>query len=254
MESFLYRLDCRTKILLVLLLSLVVFIVDEVPAAALLLLCVLGIWFAAKMPLKKILSYCRMTGGLVLFLMLMQMLFGQGRDIAVIPFLGIGLKQEGFFLGLLSGCRIAALTLLLPMFALTSDPGQIALALTRFGLNYRAAFAAAAAFNLIPVFEEEARNIMDAQKLRGLRAFGKDSFIAKFRAYPALAIPLLLGAMRRSRLMGIVMDSRAFGAYKTRTWPEKKRMTVIDFGAIGVCINIAAISLAFNFMLKAVMP
>jgi energy-coupling factor transport system permease protein len=252
-ESFLRKLDCRTKLLLVLLLSALVFVVDEIPAALLLLLWMLGLWFAAKMPLKKLLSSCKMIGSLTLFITLMQALFGPGSEVIGFsaPWGRLALKGEGLLLGLLAGCRLGALSLLAPMLALTSGHEEIALALTRLGLPYRAAFALAAAFNLIPVFEEEGRGIMEAQKLRGLGAFEKGSFFAKMKAYPALALPLLLGAMRRSRLMGLAMDSRAFGAYKTRTWPPTRPLGVLDFGAVLACVNSAAAVLVINFMLKA---
>ena len=239
--------------LLALLLSALVLVVDEVPAAALLLLWTLGIWFAAKMPLQKLLSSCKMIGGLTVFITLTQVFFGPGTELAgfSLPWGRLAIKGEGLLLGLLAGCRLGALSLLAPMLAAASLPEEIAFALARLGLPYRAAFAVAAAFNLIPLFEEEGRGVMEAQKLRGLAAFEKGSGFAKLKAYPALALPLLLGAMRRSRLMGIAMDSRAFGAYKTRTWPEAKPLSVLDFGAVLACVNIAASVLVLNGMLKA---
>ena len=246
--SFLRRLDGRTKLLLTLLLSALVFAVDGLAASAVLLLCFLGVWIAAKLPLKKISSHWRILAGLVVFLTVLQVLFGPGEPVMVRGVLP--LKPEGLVRGLMTGCRLAALALLMPMLTLSTDPGAIALALSGLGLNYRAAFIASSAFNLIPAFEDEARGIMDAQKLRGLGAFEDGSLIDKFRAYPALALPLVLGAMLRARLMGIAMDARAFGAFKTRTWLERSRLTVLDFGAVLVCVTIAALALVLNGTLK----
>jgi len=42
----------------------------------------------------------------------------------------------------------------------------------------------------------------------------------KLRAYPALVTPLVIGSMRRAQLMAVAMDSRAFGASKSRTYLE----------------------------------
>jgi energy-coupling factor transport system permease protein len=159
------------------------------------------------------------------------------------------LKWDGFILGLVIGCRLVALMILLPLLTAVS-PSQIALGLTSLGFNYRAAFIITAAFNFIPLFEDEGRAIMDAQKLRGARAFDKVSLIVKLKTYPGLVVPLVLGAMRKAKVAGTSMDSRAFGAYKTRTWTEKQPMGAKDYFSLVICLLFVILTLWLNFVLK----
>jgi energy-coupling factor transport system permease protein len=180
----------------------------------------------------------------------LQVLFGPGERY-IVTFLGgaLSLKWDGLFLGLTICCRLAALMVLLPVLT-AAGPHEIAMGLNRLGLNYSACYIVSAAINLIPVFEEEARSIMDAQKLRGLSAFEEGSFPEKLRAYPALAVPLVLSAMRRARFAAVAMDARAFGAYKTRTWLDLLKFKKADCLSFAACAVFAALILILNYALK----
>ena len=235
--SLVSKFDPRVKVLFVLLFTILVFVIDSLPVAAGLFLLFLLLRIAAKIPLGSMKSIFLLTL-LVTFMILMQILFGPGENYILKPLFppsfpvlgGMGsLKWDGLVLGLMIGCRLAALMLLLPLLTQTTSPGQIAAGLAGFRINYRAAFILSTAFNLIPLFEAEGRAIMDAQKLRGTRSFEEGSFIRKMKAYPTLVVPLVLGAMRKAQSASVAMDSRAFGVYKTRTWLEKPVMRVLDY-------------------------
>lgn len=256
--SFLYKLDPRTKVTLVLFLTLIVFIVDQPFVAAALMLAFLGLWFAAKLPFKKITTYIKLLSTLMVFVIVLQTLFGPGERYVLKPLIpesvplvgGMGsLKWDGLVLGAVIACRLVALMLLLPMLTMTTSPRLLALGLTKLGMPYKAAYIATTALNLIPAFEEDARIIMDAQKLRGMRAFEEGTLMDKFRAYPSLAIPLLTGAMRRAQLLGIAMDARGFGAFKTKTWLEDIRMSSADYWAFAAALVFTACALFLNWAL-----
>ena len=260
---FLYTLDPRTKILLVLLFTALVFIVDHPLVAPGLALAFLGLWVAAKMPFGTLKRYCRLLLALMIFIVASQTLFGPGERYLLKPLIpgpvplvgGMGsLKWEGLVLGLVICCRLAALMLLVPLLTLTTGAGPLARGLTRLGLRYTAAYIVTTALNLIPAFEEDARTIMDAQRLRGLRAFEAGSLAGKFRAYPALAVPLLVGALRRARLLGAAMDARAFGAFRTRTWLAQSRMSARDYIGCAAGLVFAAAALVLNWTLPRALP
>jgi energy-coupling factor transport system permease protein len=256
-STFLHRLDPRTKVLLSLLFTLVIFIVSRPLAAAALTLSLVVLWFAVKMPFKKIKGYVKFLSAIVLFITVLQVLFGPGPHYLLKPLIPAGLplsggrgalKWEGLVLGIVSGLRLLALVLLMPMLIGTTAPNSLAQGLTRMGLNYKGAFIVTAAINLVPALEEEARVIIDAQKLRGLRAFEEGSVWDKLKAYPALAVPLIIAAMRRSQLMSFAMDSRAFGAYPVRAWLEPVKMSGADYRALAVSLIFCALTLVFNFI------
>jgi energy-coupling factor transport system permease protein len=250
------KIDSRSKLLFVLLLSLPVFLINKLPAAVCLLLLLVVFRLAAKVPFSGI-RYFRNLSLLAVFIILMQTLLGAGENFIVKPLFppsfpllgGAGsLKWEGLVFGLVIVCRIFALLLILPILTETTPLEKIARGLCSFGFNYRTAFILTAAFNMIPLFEEEGRLLMDAQKLRGARSFERSSpFFAKMKAYPGLVVPLVLGAMRKAKLSSAAMDSRAFGVYRTRTWLEKPRMKVYDFIFIVFSVVFTAGVLYLNY-------
>ena len=253
-----HKLDPRVKILLALLFTVVVFIVDKPRVAAGLTACFVILWFAAKMPLKKIAGYVKFLSVLVLFLTVLQMLFGPGDHFIVKPLFpdnvplvgGMGsLKWEGLVLGLVSGLRLMSLILILPMLTGTTPPHQFAQGLARLGMNYQAAFTVTSSLNLVPALKQEGRVIMDAQKLRGCKSFEEGGFWAKLKAYPALAVPLIIAAMRKSQSMAYAMDSRGFGAHPKRTWLEPIKFSSLDFWAGAASVVFCAVALVINFSL-----
>ena len=254
---FFHTLDPRTKILLSLFLTLVIFAVSRLLAAAGLAVALLTVWLAAKIPLKKITVYLKFLLLTIFFITLMQMLFGPGDHYIVKPLIpqgvpligGLGsLKRDGLVLGFVSGLRLLSLVLLLPLLTGTTSMYKLAQGLTALRLNYRAAYIISTAINLIPALEEEARLIIDAQKLRGLHVFDEGKLRQKLKAYPALAVPLIISAMRRSQSMSYAMDSRAFGAYPCRTWREPLKMKTCDFYVIAVTFIFCSLLLIINFM------
>lgn len=206
--------------------TILVFVIDTLIVAAVQMLLALGLCHAAGIPLKKIFPHFIFLTGLVVLVIVVQFFFGQGLSA-----------------GLMIGCRIMTLTALMPTLTMTTDAQLLALGITRLGLNYRAAFIITSALNLIPLFEEEARLIMDARRLRGIRS-------VRLREYPAIAFPLMIKAMRQAQMTALAMDSRAFGAYRTRTWLREIRLSALDYGVCAAGITWFVVTLAANYLVK----
>jgi energy-coupling factor transport system permease protein len=259
--SVLNQLDPRVKILLALLLTALVFIIDSPPVAAGQALVFLGLSLAVNMPLRTIFAHARFLAFLIALIIALQMLFGPVHRAdwyilkplipAAVPLIGGrgALSWDGLFLGLAIGCRLAALVMVMPMLTMTTPPRLLALGLTKMGLNYRAAYIITTAFNLVPALEAEARVIMDARKLRGLRAFDNGGLVDRLKEYPALTLPLIINAMRRAQAVGIAMDARAFGAYRNKTWLEDIRLSPRDYAAFAAAAAYAALVLTLHFAL-----
>ena len=259
--SFLHRLDPRTKLLLTLFLTVPVFIVDNLALSACMMFFFIVLYITAKIPVKKIFPYGRFLVFLIAMVVVLQTLFGQETPATryllkplvpeQVPFAGgLGsLKMDGLLTGLMISCRIVALSVLMPVLTETTDAGLLALGITRLGINYRAAFVITSTLNLIPSFEEEARSIMDACRLRGVTVFDKGNFFSKLKEYPAITFPLIVKAMKRASIMSLAMDARAFGAHKTRTWMRKIRMTTLDYLSFSAGIAFSVIIVSLNFIL-----
>jgi energy-coupling factor transport system permease protein len=224
-NAFIFKLDIRVKILFILIFTILVFVVDKLQVYVVLLSSILILRIACKIPFRSI----KPVVSISLLVILSHILFTTGENYILKPLFGFSLKLDGLFSGLTIVCRLAVLMFLLPILTETASVYKIAHGLIYFCINYRAAFIITTAINLLPLFREESRTIMDAQRLRGCNYPEKGHFFAKLKAYPSLVVPLVLGAMRKAQTASAAMDSRAFGAYKKRTWLEKPVMKVYDY-------------------------
>jgi energy-coupling factor transport system permease protein len=221
-----HTLDPRTKLLLTALFTVLVFIIDSLIVAAVQMVVYTGLCLAARIPLQKIFPHYKLLSGLIVLVIVLQIVFGQG-----------------FFFALMISCRVIALTALMPALTMTTDTQALALGITRMGFNYRAAFIMTSTLNLIPAFEDDARQIIDARRLRGMES-------VKLRDYPAIVLPLMIKAMRQAQIMGLAMDTRAFGVYPTRTWLRKIHFSTADYGAFAAGLAWTVILITANFFLK----
>jgi len=234
-----------------------VFLVSNLAVAVMQLLFFSVICFLSRIPLKKIFPHAKLLLCMIVLAVILQTLFGRETPETrfllnpLIPlFGGIGsLKLDGLFTGLMIGCRIISLSILMPVLARTTEPRLLAYGITRLGMNYKAAYIITATLNLIPLFEEEVRHITDACRLRGAAVFDKGSFFSRLKQYPPLVFPLIVKAMKRSSVISCAMDSRAFGAHKTRTWILQTKMAVPDYLTFAAGISFFVIAVTANFML-----
>ena len=125
--------------------------------------------------------------------------------------------------------RETVLIVLLPLVSMTTPVQILALGLVKIGVPYQLSYTLTSALNMVPILQSEIASIVDAQKLRAMQTFDKGKLREKLRSYPALVTPLVIGAMRRAQAMSVAMDSRAFGAFKTRTYIEDVALGSIDW-------------------------
>jgi len=245
-KQTLKRLDTRTKLLLTVLFSILVFIVDSPPVAAVQTLFFLVMFLCAKIPsgeaVGKVFARYKFMLFLIALVVILQMAFGGG------------LKT-----GLMIACRIISLVIIFPLLTMTTQTGDIALSLTRLGFNYKTAFIITSAFNILPTFREDAGQLLDALKLRGVMLRGKNVF-SRFGVYAKIALPMMIKTMRSASAVGLAMDARAFGAYRARTWrartwrdrtgTSETKMSAVDFIALTAGAVYAAVAVTANYIIK----
>jgi energy-coupling factor transport system permease protein len=237
-DTFMHRLDPRAKIVFLLLVTGSVFVIKNLLLAAVLLVLLLGLWLAARLPLTKLLEYARALVGIVVFLFIVQALFYPGQTALVQPLVpngvpligGIGrITWEGIVFALLLSMRLMCMITVLPLISLTTPVHLLALGLVRLGLPYRWAYTMTTALNLVPVLQTEAQLIVDAYRLRAFRVFETGNIVQKMTAYPQIVTPLVIGAMRRAQLVAVAMDSRAFGSGHKRSYIQDINLNAMDW-------------------------
>ena len=146
--------------------------------------------------------------------------------------------------------RFAVLISSFSIFFLTTSPDHLGLALQQSHIPYEFCFAFTTAVRFVPVLADEAQTIMDAQKARGLE-LEQGNLLKRIRNYIPILIPLIVNAIRRSLELAEAMDSRGWGANKTRTNLYTLKLKQLDYVlfAISLLLLVLALYISFNFQI-----
>ncbi|TET16149.1 MAG: energy-coupling factor transporter transmembrane protein EcfT [Dehalococcoidia bacterium] len=256
-QSLFHRLDPRAKIVFLLLFTTVIFIIQHIYLAVVVLLIVIALWGVARLPLRSLGGYFKMLSGILVFLFVVQATLYPGEVILIDPIIpssvpligGKGnITEEGILFGFFITTRLLTMILILPLVSMTTPIDRLTLGLVRLGLPYQLAYITTTALNQVAVLKAEAGVIMDAQRLRAFRTFEKGNPIAKMKAYPLLVTPLVIGAMHRAKLVAIAMESRGFGAKGERVYIEDIAMKPSDWVFIALTVLYCLVVLLANFL------
>lgn len=257
-ESFLHKLDPRVKIIMLLILTILVFVTRNFPVLGLVFLLIMICWKVSGISIRELGGYLKLLVGLVLFVVLIQTLFQGGETILISPIIpdfvpligGMGsIAVEGVLFGLLLGFRLMVIMCLMPLIIMTTRVRDLALGFVKLGLPYRYAFMITTALNQVPVLQEQIATITDAQKLRAFTAFEDGGTLQKLKSYPALVVPLVMGSMKKSTLIGTAMDVRSFGSRPERTYLHDIAMHGADWAFLCFILAFCAGMFTLNVML-----
>lgn len=125
-------------------------------------------------------------------------------------------REAGLRVGVATGLRILALSILSLLFVLTTETESFLRALVQnLGLPYQIGYSAMAAFRFAPMMRSDVERIRAAHTVRG--GPETDGLRDQVRRVSRYAIPLFVNAIRRAERTALAMDARAFGAYDERT-------------------------------------
>jgi energy-coupling factor transport system permease protein len=233
-NTFIHKLDPRAKIIFMVIVSTAVFMVQQIPVALVVLSVMFCLWFLARLPLSVLWSFIKVLLPIIGFLFVVQAVFYPGTTPLIKPLIPIGrgygqITLEGILFSVLLALRLISMIIMLPLVNFTTPVQVFALGMVKMGLPYKLAYTMTTALNLVPILQGETGVIVDAQRLRAMQSFEKGKLGEKLRAYPALVTPLVIGSMRRAQMMAVAMDSRAFGASKSRTYLEDINLKPSDW-------------------------
>ncbi len=257
-DTAIHRLDPRVKIIMLITLTILVFLSRNVLVLGVIFVAIISAWIVSKTPVNELVGYMKLLVGLVLFLFVIQAIFQNGETALIDPIIpyavpligGIGrITLEGILYGLLLSFRLVIILCLMPLVIMTMRTKDFSLGFVKLGVPYRIAYMITMALNYVPTLQGEISTITSAQKLRGFMVFEKGSALQKLKAYPALVIPLVMGAMKRSMQIGMAMDVKAFGLNKKRTFLHDLTMRKADWAVLFLFCALYAALLAMNYLL-----
>lgn len=231
--SLLHRLHPLVKLAWLAGSTAVLFIIQQ-PAGVLGLLALAAIAFPLNgLKIHKVRGL-RFFAFTALLLFLTQLFFAS-TDAPLLQLGPLRVTEEGITRGIYVAGRLLSVVLLSYLFVLTTEPNDLGYALMRAGLPYRYGFMLITALRLVPLFEQEAQIVYQAQLARGI-AYDRGGFKRFFTLARQFFLPLLVSAMSKVDALAVSMEGRCFSKYPCRTFLREVAFTRRDVVALGVLV------------------
>ena len=250
-DSFFTRLDFRPKLFLMVVITMIAFIWESPLLGSLLALAVALACLAVGVKFSYLRTLVLIMTPFYIMLILTQgffagplitsrtgllahefhMLFRFPADWPLIG--GAGMSWEGVLYALNVVFTTLTMTLVIPLGVFTTDVNRMIVGLVKARVPYTIAFIFSSTLRFFPLLFEEIHAIIEAQRLRGL-AFESMGPIRRVRVYAKVAVPLILGAMVKSQMLEVVLQSKAFTGSPDRTYLHESKLGVGDYVIFGL--------------------
>ena len=244
-DSFIHRLDPRTKLLCVIFYIVALFCADSVLTyAAVAAVLVLSI-IVSGVKLRALTKGLRAVYIIVIFTAVMNLFFTSGTPVA-----DVWLLRHVTFEGLRSAVKMILRIVMLIMgtFLLTYTTSPISLTdglerllsplkKVKFPVH-ELAMMMSIALRFIPTLIEETDKIMSAQKARGAD-FESGNIFQRAKALVPILVPLFISAFRRADELATAMECRCYHGGEGRTALHVLRYRAADYA---VLIGFAALT------------
>jgi energy-coupling factor transport system permease protein len=209
-DTFMHKLDPRTKLLVILGSFVVALLFDSLP-----ILLVLAAVILLYGYFGRVLSNLNRIKGVLLMIVFFSVVLWSITIKGATRIIG-PLTVEGMIHGLMIGLKFDIMITSGMIFLSSTKIEEISLGLVRMKLPYRGAFAFSTAIRLVPMIVGISYTITQAQKSRGLD-LDSGSFFQKIRKYVPLLIPTLLSVIRGTNVFAMALESKGFGYDEVRT-------------------------------------
>ncbi|OQX96738.1 hypothetical protein B6I21_00160 [candidate division KSB1 bacterium 4572_119] len=235
-DSFIHRLDPRTKMLCIISAMIALFAAHHVFELGISFALLLSVIFISRIPSKVILRNLKPFFLLfVLSLVFHVFLSNEGELLVTVPVLGASITKEGLYRGLIYSVRLAELVLLAATLTLTTSPIEITDALDRFFLplkklglpTHEFVLMMTLSLRFIPTLISEADKLQKAQISRGATFEG--NIVQRVKSVIPLIVPLFISVFRRADELAMAMDSRCYIGGKNRTSFKNLEYKLADY-------------------------
>lgn len=261
-DSIFSRLDFRSKMLMIVVVSIMAFVWDSPVALAVLTLLVMcaGLLAGVKMSYMRFIIKVMVPFYIVLLIIhgfwnveQVKSLTGKQELTPLFTFprdwwlVGGGVMSlEGFFYGWSVIFKTLTLVMVIPLAIFTTEVDNMIVSMVRSKIPYKLIFIFSSTLRFFPLLFEEIQTIIEAQRLRGL-AVEKMGPFQRVRVYAQMAVPLILSAMVRSQQLEIVLQSKAFTGSSERTYLHEAVLHRIDYIVIALCIVLFILAMVLYF-------
>ncbi|PUB13478.1 energy-coupling factor transporter transmembrane protein EcfT [Paenisporosarcina sp. OV554] len=222
-DSFIHKLDPRSKLAFVFLFIAVVFLANNAVTYALLLAFTLVTVLFSRIRLYFLINGLKPILFLLVFTFLMHIFFTREGDL-LFKWQFIEVYEEGLKQGIFISVRFLVLVFITSILTLTTSPISITDGLEillnpfkRFKLPvHELALMMSISLRFIPTLMDETDKIMKAQMARG-SDISTGSIKERIKAVVPLLIPLFVSAFKRAEDLAVAMEVRGYRGGEGRT-------------------------------------
>ena len=261
-DSLFTRLDFRSKVVMVAVISILAFVWESPIAGAALALAVIVACLLAGVQWSYLKWIIRLTLPFYILLILThgfwnttQLKMLTGKDVLTPLFTfprnwwligGGSMSVEGVLYAGNVISKMLTLVLVIPLAVFTTDLNNMIVAMVRAHIPYQLVFIFSSTLRFFPLLFAEVQNIIEAQRLRGL-AVEKMGPLQRARVYARIAVPLILGAMAKSQQLEVVLQSKAFTGSPDRTYLHESVLRRADYAVIGLSVLVLVVAVVLYF-------
>ena len=233
-NTFIHKLDPRTKILISLLFIVSLFIIDKFVGYILVVAFVAAIVINSKVPPRYILKGLKPILILLVFTSVLNIFMIKGTESTLLFHFGfLKIYVEGVRTAIFMIFRLLFLVIGTSMLTLTTSPIEltdgIESLLKPIGkeMAHELAMMMTIALRFIPTLMDETDKIMKAQKARGAD-FESGGIIQKAKSLVPLLVPLFISSFRRADELAMAMEARCYRGGSGRTRMKQLKFTKND--------------------------
>jgi len=238
-DSFLHRLDPRTKFISLLLLMIITLIIKTFPALALLAALFFLSLLLSRLSWAYVFRGVRSFIWLFLFTAALHLFFTPGPSLPFFPIGFIDVTWTGVEKGGLVAGQLLLVVLFSSVMTLTTSPLQLAHGLEKLISPLKRLHVPVEDFSMmtmlaikfIPILLGEANRIIKAQSARGVD-FESGNFFRRIKNLIPILTPLFHSVFKRADDLAVAMLARGYVSGARRTHLHELKMRRWDYGVL----------------------
>lgn len=257
LDSFLHKLDPRSKFIFFIIMSVLTSFVKTGTALLFLLAVFICIWTAGRIG-RYMIDLLKRIRVLLIFILLLWLVLGAFQVNGGVSILResftvfgreytISLEWFDLYKGGVFALRIYLMISAFYTVILSTNFSQIILGLRSWRVPYAVAFGVGLIFQIIPIIIKEFSTIMEAQSSRGLEV-EKCSAAAKMKNYVIVSLPLLFRVLGKGHSISLAMHYYKLDFKVKRTSYKVVRATGMDTVFIAITIVSTVITAVLQYL------
>jgi energy-coupling factor transport system permease protein len=233
-NTFLHRLDPRTKLLVLLFFIFVEVAFRDIRVIFLPFVASLLLYFSAKIPFREVKGTWKFLLLVIVVITSINTVFTLvGTTVSnphvLASYWVFTVTVEGLSLAAAASLRLLSLALVSVTLVLTTDPSLYGPALTKLGVPYKGAYVFDLAMRYVPTYANDLETTLSSQMARGYKPRGGKNIFATIIHTVPLIVPVSVNAMLSVYEVTDAMELRGFGAKKERTWFRTVQFARLDY-------------------------